>query len=229
MDLFLPKPLIIAVDGYSSCGKSTLAKQIAKQLNYIFVDSGAMYRATTLFFLDNDVDIDDPNAVEVALLKVNISFENNNGFNTTYLNDKNIESEIRTLRVSDFVSEVSAISSVRRKMVDLQRKMGNKQGIVMDGRDIGTVVFPDADVKLFITADPMIRAKRRWDELNSNGHNITMDEVIANLAHRDKIDTERKDSPLKMAEDAILIDNTHLSIQTQFDLAIQIIKPKLVI
>ncbi len=221
------KSLVIAIDGYSSCGKSTLAKQLAKELNYVFVDSGAMYRAATLYFISKNVEINDAKEVINALSNITIEFKNINGQNTTFLNGINVEPEIRTLLVSEFVSEVSAISAVRKQMVDLQRKMAGKHGLIMDGRDIGTVVFPNADLKFFITADPMVRAQRRFHELVSKNQKSDLHEVISNLEHRDKIDTTRLDSPLKKADDAILVNNTNLSIQEQFDFVLKEIKNKL--
>lgn len=220
-------PVIIAIDGYSSCGKSTLAKQIAKRFNLIFVDTGAMYRAATLYFIQQHVDINDERQVQDALASVYITFDNIDGKNTTFLNGKNVESEIRSLSVSNFVSEVAAISPVRRKMVALQREMAGKIGLVMDGRDIGTVVFPDADIKFFVLADPIIRAQRRYNEMIANNQQADLQDVISNLTHRDKIDTERADSPLKQADDAILLDNTALSIEDQFNLVAGIIEDKL--
>ena len=224
MDLKSKEPLIIAIDGYSSCGKSTLAKQIAKELHYVFVDSGAMYRAVTLYFLENNIDMEDDRAVLEALDHVNVTFRNIDGNNTTFLNGRNVETDIRSLKVSQLVSEVSAISAVRKKMVALQRQMSGSQGLVMDGRDIGTVVFPDAHIKFFITADPIVRAQRRFNELLAKNQKSDLHEVISNLEHRDKIDTEREDSPLKKADDAILLDNTHFNIEQQFEVAMQYIR-----
>jgi CMP/dCMP kinase len=224
LDLKSKEPLIIAIDGYSSCGKSTLAKQIAKELHYVFVDSGAMYRAVTLYFLENSIDIEDEKAILVALDHVNVTFRNMDGTNTTFLNGRNVETEIRSLKVSHLVSEVAAISAVRKKMVALQRQMSGSQGLVMDGRDIGTVVFPHAHIKFFITADPIVRAQRRFNELLAKNKKSDLHEVISNLEHRDKIDTEREDSPLKMAEDAILLDNTHFNIEQQYEVAMQYIR-----
>lgn len=215
------RPLTIAIDGYSSCGKSTLAKQLARELGYIFVDSGAMYRAVTLFFLEEGTDISDAAEVASALERIKIHFENIEGTNTTFLNGKNVESDIRSLLVSSTVSEVSAIPAVRKKLVALQRQMRGREGMVMDGRDIGTVVFPDADVKIFVTADPIIRAQRRYNELISKNQKADIHEVMTNLAHRDKIDTEREDSPLRQADDAWLLDNSHLTITEQFDVVLQ--------
>ncbi len=218
--------LIIAIDGFSSCGKSTLAKQIAKKLNFVFVDSGAMYRAVTLYFIENMVDINNDKSIIDSLSNINITFHNINGLNTTFLNGKNVESEIRSLKVSGMVSEVSSISAVRQKMVALQRQMAKHQNLVMDGRDIGTVVFPTADIKLFITADPIVRAQRRYNELISKEQHTDLQDVISNIRHRDEIDSTRDDSPLKKADDAILIDNTNLTIDQQFEKVFEIIKEK---
>lgn len=223
MDNKSTKPLIIAIDGYSSCGKSTLAKQIAKELHYVFVDSGAMYRAATLYFIEKDIDFEDEKNILFALQHIEVTFQNINGANTTFLNRKNVEADIRSLKVSQLVSEVSAISAVRKKMVALQRQMSGSHGLVMDGRDIGTVVFPNADIKFFITADPIVRAQRRFNELLAKNQKTDLHEVISNLEHRDKIDTEREDSPLKKADDAILLDNTHFDIEQQFKVAMQYI------
>jgi len=220
-------PLVIAIDGYSSCGKSTLAKQLAKELHYVFVDSGAMYRAVTLYFLENNIDLGDGQQVFHALVHINISFQNISGENTTFLNGRNVETEIRTLKVSETVSEVAAISAVRRQLVASQRAMIGKFGMIMDGRDIGTVVFPDADIKFFVTADPIIRAQRRFQELISNNQKADLQDVIFNLQHRDHIDTTRKDSPLKQADDAIVLDNSDFTIMEQFDFALSKIREKL--
>lgn len=220
------KPLVIAIDGYSSCGKSTLAKQLAKELHYVFVDSGAMYRAVTLYFIEHNIDLEDSDQITTALAEIHITFQNLNGQNTTFLNGRNVESEIRTLVVSELVSEVAAISSVRRKLVALQRDMMGKCGIIMDGRDIGTVVFPEADLKFFVTADPIIRAQRRYHELISKNQKADLQDVISNLMHRDHIDTTRDDSPLVQASDAIVLDNTDFSIDEQFNFAMEIIRKK---
>lgn len=222
------KTVIIAIDGYSSCGKSTLAKQLAKKLEFAYIDTGAMYRAVTLYFLRQKVNL--LNSVEVAdgLESINICFKNIDGLNTTWLNDENVESGIRSMEVSEKVSEVAAISAVRTKLVNLQREMSGSKGLVMDGRDIGTVVFPDADVKFFLTADTKIRAQRRYDELKAKNQKAEFDEVMANLQHRDHIDSTRSDSPLKKASDAIVIDNTYLTIQGQFDLAMEYVEKILV-
>lgn len=227
MSLSGQKNIVIAIDGYSSCGKSTLAKQIAKQLNYVFIDTGAMYRAVTLYFIDHNIDLTDINEINSALQHISIHFENIDGYNTTFLNGKNVESAIRTLQVSGLVSEVSAISEVRKKLVALQREMGDAINVVMDGRDIGTVVFPNATIKFFITADPIVRAQRRYNELISKNQNADLQEVISNLQHRDTIDTTRSDSPLKMADDAILLDNSDLTIEDQFERALNIIEDRI--
>ena len=221
------KPFIIAIDGFSSCGKSTLAKQIAKELDYIFVDTGAMYRATALFFIRSEVNLNDVSQINEALEAMTISFKNIDGNNVTFLNDENVESEIRSLEVSGMVSEVAAIPAVRRKMVALQRNMTDADGVVMDGRDIGTVVFPDADVKFFVTADPLIRAQRRYNEMVAKEEHPDIQEIISNLAHRDHIDSTRDDSPLRQAEDAILLDNTTLTKDEQFELALSFIRQKM--
>ncbi|HMT68610.1 MAG TPA: (d)CMP kinase [Saprospiraceae bacterium] len=220
------KPFIIAIDGFSSCGKSTLAKQIAKVLDYIFVDTGAMYRATALFFIRSEVNLNDVSQINDALEAMTISFKNIDGNNVTFLNGENVESEIRSLEVSGMVSEVAAIPAVRRKMVALQRNMTDADGVVMDGRDIGTVVFPDADVKFFVTADPLIRAQRRYNEMVAKEEHPDIQEIISNLAHRDHIDSTRDDSPLRQAEDAILLDNTTLTKDEQFELALSFIRQK---
>ncbi|HQV96053.1 MAG TPA: (d)CMP kinase [Saprospiraceae bacterium] len=221
------KPFIIAIDGFSSCGKSTLAKQIAKELDYIFVDTGAMYRATALFFIRSEVNLNDVSQINDALEAMTISFKNIDGNNVTFLNGENVESEIRSLEVSGMVSEVAAIPAVRRKMVALQRNMTDADGVVMDGRDIGTVVFPDADVKFFVTADPLIRAQRRYNEMVAKEEHPDIQEIISNLAHRDHIDSTRDDSPLRQAEDAILLDNTTLTKDEQFELALSFIRQKM--
>jgi cytidylate kinase len=222
--------IIIAIDGYSSCGKSTLAKELARHLGYRYIDTGAMYRAVTLYFLRNHIDIHHPELVYDALQHITIDFRLNNDTHQqdTYLNGENIEHEIRVNpRVAGQVSDVSAISEVRRFLVKQQQALGNEKGIVMDGRDIGTVVFPQAELKLFVTANPKVRAQRRLDELTSKGQNTTYDEVLANLTKRDHIDTTRDDSPLKQADDAVLLDNTLLNREEQFKLALDIINQKI--
>lgn len=213
--------IIIAIDGYSSCGKSTLAKQLAKQLGYRFIDTGAMYRAVALYLLRHQIDIHHPKMVARALpyIQINFTYDAETQTQQTLLNGENVEQEIRiNPRVAGVVSDVSAISEVRRFLVKQQQEMGKEKGIVMDGRDIGTVVFPEAELKIFVTAQPEIRAQRRLDELKSKGQHTTAEEVLANLEKRDRIDSTRADSPLKKAADAIELDNSHLSREQQFEL-----------
>lgn len=209
--------ITIAIDGYSSCGKSTTAKVIAKNLQYAYVDTGAMYRAVTLYFLQNHVTVTNPKEVAKALERVQINFKRNPDTqeNEIFLNGLNVAEEIRKMYVSDYVSVVSAIPEVRKALVAQQQLLGKGKGIVMDGRDIGTVVFPDADLKIFMTADPLIRAQRRQDELLEKGDMVNLEEVLENLSKRDLIDTTRADSPLKMAEDAILLDNSLMTFDEQ--------------
>lgn len=209
------KKIIIAIDGHSSCGKSTLAKALARVLQYGYIDTGAMYRATTLFFIQNEVDYQDPNAVETALQQIQITFQAGEHGNETILNGTVVEDEIRKMYVSQQVSPVATISAVRRAMVRQQQEMGKSKGVILDGRDIGTVVFPDAELKIFLTAEPAIRAQRRYDELLAKGQNPDFQEVLQNLQERDYIDSNRADSPLKKAEDAIVIDNTFLTPDEQ--------------
>ena len=218
--------ITVAIDGYSSCGKSTLAKQLAAALNYSYVDTGAMYRALTLYFIRNQVDIFHPDQVNNALNNISIEFKINpkTQQQETYLNGENIESEIRiNPRVASVVSEVSAISEVRKFLVKQQQQLGKLKGIVMDGRDIGTVVLPDAELKLFVTADPIVRAKRRLDELVEKGQATTIEEVLANLEKRDFIDSNRDDSPLMQASDAIVLDNSNLTKEEQFDWVMKLV------
>lgn len=214
------KNTIIAIDGYSSCGKSTLAKALAKKLGYVYVDSGAMYRAVTLYFLRHEIDLDDDEAVEKALSEIQIDMHEEGGELFIYLNGADVSDEIRQMYVSDRVSEVSALKRVRQALVAQQQALGQRRNLVMDGRDIGTHVFPHADLKLFMTADPLVRAQRRFLELQAKGEETTMEEVIENLAHRDQIDTTREESPLVQADDAILLDNTHLNESEQLDFAL---------
>lgn len=228
MDEIKPiKPFVIAIDGYSSCGKSTLAKQLAHALDFIFIDTGAMYRAVTLYFLDHQISLNDETIISKALEHIDIQFINKNGQNVTLLNGENVEIQIRSLEVSNMVSEVAAIPAVRRKLVALQRSMSGSKGIVMDGRDIGTVVFPNADLKIFVTADPIIRAQRRFNELVLKNQTADLQDVISNLTHRDHIDTTRVDSPLRQADDAILLDNTDLNVNQQFELVLQLVQEKM--
>ena len=211
------KELIIAIDGQSGCGKSTTAKAVAKALGYRYVDTGAMYRAVTLYCIENNIDLNDVDAINKALAKINIAFHNNpvKGKNEIWLNGKNVEDPIRDMRVSMRVSEVSEISSVRKKLVEQQRAMGKEGGLVMDGRDIGTVVFPDAGLKVFMTADIKTRAMRRQKELSEKNKALPLEEVIKNLEMRDKVDSGRLDSPLKKAPDAFVIDTTSLTFEAQ--------------
>ena len=222
--------IIIAIDGFSSCGKSTLSKQIATHLHYRYIDTGAMYRATALFLLRNQIDIYHPDLVSQSLLDIKIDFRLNKATlsQDTYLNDENVEEEIRiNPRVVSIVSDVSAISEVRKFLVDQQRIMGNDKRIVMDGRDIGTVVFPSAELKFFVTADPKIRAQRRLDELKEKGQQTTFEEVFANLQKRDNIDSTRADSPLKKASDAIELDNSSMTKEEQFEFVLSLVNQKL--
>lgn len=210
--------IIIAVDGYSSCGKSTTAKQVAKHLGYAYIDTGAMYRAVTLYFLQNHISLSNIHEISKGLDNIHIEFRRNDaGQNQTFLNGLNVEDEIRKLYVANSVSEVSAIAEVRHAMVDLQRKMGKKKGFIMDGRDIGTVVFPQADLKVFMTADPLVRAYRRQIELLEKGEILEFEEIIKNIEKRDIIDTTRAESPLRQAPDAILIDTTNMTLDEQID------------
>ncbi len=218
--------MIIAIDGYSSCGKSTVAKQLAKLLGYRYVDTGAMYRAVTLYLIQNQIDIHHPDMVREALPQIKIEFEFNEETQTpvTLLNGENVENEIRiNPRIASAISTVSAQSEVRSFLVKQQQAFGSNKALVMDGRDIGTVVFPNAEIKLFITADPKIRAQRRLDELKEQGQETTFDEVLANLEKRDYMDITRTDSPLKKAEDAIEIDNSYLSKEEQLDLVLRLV------
>jgi cytidylate kinase len=217
------KKIIITIDGWSSCGKSTLAKQLAKALGYIYVDSGAMYRAITLYFLRNHIDWTDHNAVKHALKEISLEFlyQPKAEISEIYLNGENVEYVIRDLVVAEKVSEVAAIKEVRKYAVAQQQRMGGSRGIVMDGRDIGTVVFPDAELKIFMTADNVVRVERRFHELYAKNPNITIDEVKANLEMRDYIDSHRDISPLRKADDAILLDNTNISEKEQFQMALK--------
>ena len=218
--------MIIAIDGHSSCGKSTLAKALAANLGYIYVDSGAMYRAVTLYFLDNGVDHNDPEAVEEALKLIHIHFAAVDGQNHTFLNNTDVERSIREMRVSEHVSPVSARSAVRRAMVEQQQLMGQHGNVVMDGRDIGTVVFPNATLKIFLTADVDIRASRRHLELAEKGIDADWDTILNNLQERDRIDSTRSDSPLRQAHDAVLLDNTHLSEEEQLNCALELVRQR---
>ena len=209
------KNVIIAIDGYSSCGKSTLARALAKKLHYLYIDSGAMYRAVTLYFLRHRVPLDNEKAVAEALSNIRIDFQATPEKTSIFLNGEDVSEEIRQMYISDNVSEVSALKAVRQAMVAQQQELGRRRDIVMDGRDIGTTVFPDANIKIFMTADSKIRAERRYLELKNKGEKITLEEVFENLAHRDYIDTTREESPLVRAHDAIILDNTELNEEEQ--------------
>ena len=216
------KKIIITVDGWSSCGKSTMARQMAKELNYIFIDSGAMYRAITLFFMRNKVDLTSKISIDHAINNITLSFAINplNGNNEIFLNGENVEALIRGMSVASRVSEVAAIKEVRDFAVAQQRLIGTHKGIVMDGRDIGTAVFPDAELKIFMTADVEVRVARRYKELVSTNPNITIEEVKANLEARDYADSNREISPLRKADDAIVLDNSLLTPDEQLTLAL---------
>ncbi len=223
------KKIIVTIDGWSSCGKSTIAKQLAKSLGYVYIDSGAMYRAITLYFLRNHIDWTDPAAVEEALHHINLHFVYNTKSmqSEMHLNEENVEYMIRDMVVAEKVSEVATIAMVRTFAVAQQQKMGAEKGIVMDGRDIGTTVFPDAALKIFMTADIMTRVERRFKEMFEKNPNITLDEVKSNLEMRDYIDSNREVSPLRMADDAILLDNTKLTMEEQLDIALKLVAKKL--
>ena len=214
--------IIITIDGFSSCGKSTLARQLADELNYVFIDSGAMYRAITLYFLRNHVDWNQTAKVNKALAEISLHFEYNSltGKSDIYLNDENAEALIRDMLVSEHVSEVAAIKEVREFAVAQQQKMGEKKGIVMDGRDIGTTVFPNAELKIFVTADPSVRVERRFRELIDRNPNLTIEEVKTNLEMRDYIDSNREFSPLRKAADAVELDNSTLTREEQLQIAL---------
>lgn len=220
--------ITIAIDGFSSTGKSTLAKQLAANLGYIYVDTGAMYRAVAFFAMQNGFISNekfDKLALIQALPSIHLAFHFNadKGFAEMYLNDQNVEQAIRTLEVSNFVSKVAEVSEVRAKLVEQQKEMGKNKGIVMDGRDIGTVVFPDAELKIFMTASAATRAQRRFDELQSKGTEVSYEEVLQNVEERDYIDTHREDSPLIIADDAVEIDNSFLTKQEQFDVVMDLV------
>ena len=228
------KKIVIALDGHSACGKSTLAKFLAKELSYVYIDSGAMYRAVTLYCLNNGIinnneDIKKENVIE-ALGRINISFNYNrtSGNSDTFLNGLRVEDEIREMRVSNFVSAISKIKEVREKLVEFQQNLGKNKSIVMDGRDIGTVVFPDAELKLWITANIDIRAARRYKEYLEGGHEVSLEDVVENVKSRDFNDSNRKESPLVKAEDAVEIDNSFLSKKETLQKAISLVNEKLI-
>ncbi len=220
--------ITIAIDGYAACGKSTLAKALAKELGYIYVDSGAMYRATTLYFLNHQLSWDNPETVRQTLPKIHIEFAKVAGATHTFLNGQDVEQEIRTMRISNQVSYVSAVSAVRKMLVRRQQEMGAMKGLAMDGRDIGTVVFRDAELKLFMTASIEARRQRRLEELQAKGvFEINEAEVEHNLLSRDRIDSNREDSPLTQAKDAVIIDNTNLSPEEQFNMALELARTRI--
>ena len=224
----MTKKITIAIDGFSSTGKSTLAKQLAKHLGYIYVDTGAMYRAVAFFAMQNNlISSDSFNKVELVNQLKNImlefKFNSDLGFAEMYLNGDNVEKDIRTIEVSGFVSKVAEVSEVRAKLVEQQQEMGKNKAIVMDGRDIGTVVFPDAELKVFMTASASTRAQRRYDELLQKGDVVTYEEVLKNVEERDYIDTHREDSPLVMASDAVEIDNSYLNREEQFQAVLDLV------
>lgn len=208
----------IAIDGHSGCGKSTTARAVARLLGYTYIDTGAMYRAVTLYFLHNRISLDDPAAIRLALDSIRIHFEQlDNGQTHTFLNGKDVEDAIRSPEIAEIVSQVSAISSVRRAMVLQQQKLGQSKGVVMDGRDITTVVFPEAELKIFMTADPAVRAKRRRAELKAGGVDVDESKILNNLLMRDRLDSTREDSPLLKTEGAFEIDTTHISLEEQIE------------
>jgi len=222
------KKITIAIDGFSSTGKSTLAKQLAKELEYVYVDTGAMYRAVTYFAMQNELikaDFFDKKTLVDSLPNIQLEFKFNAdlGFAEMYLNGENVEKQIRTIEVSNFVSKVAEVSEVRSKLVEQQQEMGKNKGIVMDGRDIGTVVFPDAELKIFMTASAETRAQRRFDELQQKGDNVSYEDVLKNVVERDHIDTHREDSPLVIADDAIEIDNSYLNKEEQFSAVLELV------
>jgi cytidylate kinase len=219
--------VIVAIDGYSSCGKSTLAKALAKKLHFIYVDSGAMYRAVALYFLRNKIDLNNHDEIAEALKNVHLNFHSRDYQTHITLNDEEVSDEIRQMPVSELVSTVAAIHEVRVEMVKQQQRMGKSKNIVMDGRDIGTAVFPHAPVKIFMTADPKVRAERRYKELLPKNPDISLEDVFENLAHRDYQDTTRKESPLVRADDAIILDNTNLTPEQQLQFALSKVEPLL--
>ncbi len=228
------KKLIIAVDGHSSCGKSTLAKDVAGHFNYNYIDTGAMYRAVTLYVIENNLlkngKIDEDalkTEFENGNIKIDFKYNPRLKKSETFLNGKNVEDKIRGIEVSNLVSPIAVIPFVRKKLAELQRAMGNEGGIVMDGRDIGTNIFPNADLKIFLTADAEVRAKRRYDELTAKGDNVNFEEILKNVKERDYIDSHRETNPLRQAEDAVLINNSNISIEKQAEIVIDLAENKL--
>lgn len=225
----MAEKLIITIDGWSSCGKSTLAKQLAKKLGYLYIDSGAMYRAITLYFLRNNINRSNDKEIREALKNINLEFIHNgqSGQSEIYLNGENVEYIIRDLIIAEKVSEVAALKDVRKFAVSVQQKTGIDKGIVMDGRDIGTTVFPNAEIKIFMIADEAVRVERRFAEMFEKNPNITLEEVKNNIAMRDYIDSHREVSPLRKAADAIELDNTHLTEKEQLDFALKLVKKRM--
>ena len=223
------RKIVIAIDGYSACGKSSTAKAVSSILGYRYIDSGAMYRAVTLHFLDRHVALTNPKEISKALNELDVSFKINASHQSeAYLNGLNVEEAIRTMRVSELVSQVSTIKEVRAAMVEQQRRMGRERAVVMDGRDIGTVVFPHADLKIFMSADLLIRAFRRQKELLDRGQLVDLDDVVENILLRDKTDTTRAESPLKKAEDAVALDTTHVTLGEQVDEVVRLALGKII-
>lgn len=222
------QPIIIAIDGYSSCGKSTIAKALAKKLGYSYMDTGAMYRAVTLYALQHDINVHELEEWEIDrmidLIEITFAYNRDKEISETYLNGKNVESLIRGKEVSEKVSFVSQIPAIRKRMVDLQQKAGKDKALVIDGRDIGTVVFPDAELKLFMTADSKIRVQRRYEELKRKGVEVEIEEIINNLEERDYNDTHRKENPLRQAEDAIVLDNSNMNQEQQLDWVMELLE-----
>ncbi len=214
------KKIIVAIDGHSSCGKSTLARALGRALHYRYISTGDMYRAVALFFIENKISLTDIETVKMALKKISLLFETDESGSHILLNGQRVSDEIRKMYVTEWVSPVAAIPEVRKEMVRQQQEIGRKKGVIMDGRDIGTVVFPDAELKIFLTADTDERARRRYTELIEKGQSVSYEEVKRNLIERDHIDSTRSDSPLKMAEDSILLDNTHLNQEQQLAIAL---------
>lgn len=229
--IHLNKDIIIAIDGYASCGKSTLAKKIAEELQYTYIDTGAMYRAVTLYAIQNNF-IENNHLNKQKLIdsldniQIDFQYDSKEHKSITLLNNVNVENQIRTMEVSQYASPVATIPEVRTKLVELQQKMGKQKKISMDGRDIGTIVFPDAEIKIFLTASPKVRAKRRYDELIAKGQKVSYEEILENVLKRDKIDSTRKVAPLKQTEDSIVIDNSNLNIRETFVVAMAIIVEK---
>ena len=224
------KKIVIAIDGYSACGKSSTAKEVSNILGYRYIDTGAMYRAVTLYFLNHHISLTNPKEVVRALGDIHITFKvNSKNKSETYLNGLSVEKEIRTMRVSEMVSQVSSLKDVRVAMVEQQRRMGKEKAVVMDGRDIGTVVFPQAELKLFMNAELLVRAFRRQKELLDRKQMVDLDEVIENILHRDKIDTTREESPLRQAEDAVSVDTTFITFEEQVDEVIRMALSKMIV